>query len=547
MFKNLSIQEKSIIFTCLFSTILITPSFSYDAFNLPKFAALVFFGIILTCFLVSQTIKNSRKSELIIYGVCFFFIFWSLLSLFFSGIEIAEGFFGAAGRNTGFLTYFCLNMVLIATVRFANVEFIPNLISVLKFSGLLAVFYGFLQSIGADPNNWNFPDNKVFGYFGNPNFQSSFLGITGIVFVSEMLKKNVHVLRIVINSLVITSIIYVINKSDSKQGFFVLLAGSLIVFYCWLKTKPNLRILLISYLSIMICSGVVLFFDIFRLAPWKSILYEESISYRGDFWRAAWNMSLANPIIGVGFDGYRDNYRIFRDQVAADRPIANTFVDSAHNVLLDILSSGGFPLLIAYLLLMGLTIFYGLKQLNQSKDFDYAYAILLGCWVGYTLQSLISINNIGLAIWGWVLTGSILSYNKITSSSKNTSMISTPKEILISAIGSILAICLFIPPLIADSKFVLSIRTAKVENIQEAIETWPHSVTRINSVIQLFRDNNFEDNALEIARKSIKRYPYNFEVWENLFLLKNSSTYEKELAYKKMKFLDPYFNKYMAP
>ena len=258
MFKSLSIQERSIILACLFSTILMTPSFSYDAFNLPKFASLVFFGIILTCLLIGQTFKNSKKSELMIYGVSIFFVFWSSLSLLFSGIEITEGFFGAAGRNTGFLTYFCLNIILIATIRFAKIDFIPQLILVLKLSGLLAVFYGFLQSIDADPNNWNFPDNKVFGYFGNPNFQSSFLGITGIVFISEMLKKNAHTFRIIANGLAITSIIYVISESESKQGFLVLLAGSFVVFYCWLKTKHNLRILLISYLTIIICSGIAL-------------------------------------------------------------------------------------------------------------------------------------------------------------------------------------------------------------------------------------------------------------------------------------------------
>jgi hypothetical protein len=56
-----------------------TPSFSYDAFNLPKFASLVFFGIILTCLLIGQTFKNSKKSELMIYGVSIFFVFWTEL------------------------------------------------------------------------------------------------------------------------------------------------------------------------------------------------------------------------------------------------------------------------------------------------------------------------------------------------------------------------------------------------------------------------------------------------------------------------------------
>jgi O-antigen ligase len=101
--------------------------------------------------------------------------------------------------------------------------------------------------------------------------------------------------------------------------------------------------------------------DMLQKSPWAPFIYKSSITYRGDFWRAGWNMTLDNPLLGVGFDGFRDNYRLHQDLDTALRPIPDAVVDSAHNVFLDISTAGGFPLLFVYIIL----IFY--KCLTTNK------------------------------------------------------------------------------------------------------------------------------------------------------------------------------------
>jgi O-antigen ligase len=67
-------------------------------------------------------------------------------------------------------------------------------------------------------------------------------------------------------------------------------------------------------------------------------------------------MTLDHPFFGVGFDGFRDHYNQSRDLITALRPGSEAITDSAHNIFLDMSSSGGFLLLIIYTFLICLSI-----------------------------------------------------------------------------------------------------------------------------------------------------------------------------------------------
>ena len=101
----------------------------------------------------------------------------------------------------------------------------------------------------------------------------------------------------------------------------------------------------------MFTGSILVVLDILQKSPWTPILYKESVALRGDFWRTGWNITKDNPFFGVGFDGYRDSFRLYRDQIATNRAPDST-ISSAHNVFLDISSGGGLVLLVFYLLII---------------------------------------------------------------------------------------------------------------------------------------------------------------------------------------------------
>ena len=153
---------------------------------------------------------------------------------------ISEILFGVMGRNTGLLTYISLLLTMLFAVITKNNTSIPNLIITLLFCGLISAIYGLIQSFELDPLEWINPYSPVFGFFGNPNFQASFMGISATAALAYCLQKNKWNLWKSIWLSYIPLSLYVVYASKSQQGYLVFAAGASVVIYLWIKSFSNL-------------------------------------------------------------------------------------------------------------------------------------------------------------------------------------------------------------------------------------------------------------------------------------------------------------------
>ena len=294
------------------------------------------------------------------------------------------------------------------------------------------------------------------------------------------------------------------------------------------------------YLFLGFIGALSVLLDILQKSPWQSVLYKPSVTFRGDFWRTGWNITQDNPIFGVGLDGYRDSYRLYRDQIAAERN-PSAMVDSAHNVFLDISSGGGFPLLIIYCGLIFLVLISIFRVVRREKEFNYSFAGIAGAWVAYLAQSVISINQIGLAIWGWVLSGVIIGYEIKTRNFAPSAVVRTPAmERVAIYLGVIIGLAVSLPLVLADGQFRSTVKAGDVIKIEQNLERWPESVIRMNVATQIFIDGGFENRALTISQKAVNLNPINFEAWEKIYLNPDSDENTKAQALSKMRELDPF-------
>lgn len=367
-------HDKLIFWSLIFTTLAITPFFSYDPINIIKLVFLSFFGLI-AFFLVifnSKILKSFLGRKLV---VIYFFIFWLITSLFFSGFGILEGFFGVAGRQTGVLAYLALASLFLFVILTGTRELFERIIKVVWITSVASIIYGVIQAFGADPFNWVNPYSPVFGFFGNPNFQSSFIAMTAAAVSGYTLYENSTMKVRISGILVLLISTVIIFETESKQGYLVLFAGLAVMSYLWIRSNERIRKFSSLFLSFQVFTIIIVLLDIFQKTPWRSILYEESISIRGDLWRAAWRMTIDHPLTGVGIDGYRDSYRLFRDEVTAGRTSGYATVESAHNVFLDIASGGGLPLLLAYLLIMIVVIRSSTIVVKRNSSFRPSF-----CW-----------------------------------------------------------------------------------------------------------------------------------------------------------------------
>ena len=524
--------------TPLVVTVFVTPINSYDPINLPRFFILIICAsiLLLLFFQNRRGLMDSRYRILIQLSSAF--IIWTLISFFFSKSNLLESLFGVTGRQTGVLIYLAFMVVMISAVFSGGIRFSNSLLKVLLISGYINASYGLIQSFGLDPLDWINPYSPVFGLFGNPNFHASFMGITATAALAAVSGKQASRRVRLISFFYIALAIYNIFESKSQQGFLVVAVGYSVVLFLWLRQSRYI-ILKKIYLPLWIIGGVGVVLDILQKAPWPSILYKESVSLRGDFWRAGWQMSLDNPVFGVGLDGYRDQYRLYRDQIATNRD-PMTMVDSAHNVFIDISSGAGFPLLIIYLLLISYTLISAFKVIQRMDHFEPLFAGTLGCWLAYLAQSLISINQIALAVWGWVLMGAIIGYEintRVTDFKINIQRNKSSTRAVL--IGAVVGAIIVAPAFLADVQFRSTIKSGDVIKIQQSVEKWPQSVIRMSLAAKILREGGFPDQALDISTQAVEKFPENFEAWQELVVNPKVSESLKAKALLIMQQLDP--------
>jgi tetratricopeptide (TPR) repeat protein len=143
--------------------------------------------------------------------------------------------------------------------------------------------------------------------------------------------------------------------------------------------------------------------------PLVDMLYKNSISIRGYYWRAGISMLRDHLLTGVGLDRYGSYFKEYREPKYA---LVNGFTltsNNAHNTFIQFFATGGLILGVSYLILTLYILKTGLLLVKRYEGENRKIILsILSAWVGFQSQSIISIDNIGISIWGWVLGGTIL-------------------------------------------------------------------------------------------------------------------------------------------
>lgn len=534
---------KSIYFALFMVTLLVTPWMNLDAINVPKFFVLTSMAVLIMGVLVGDLKKlfNSKFRATIVLSMLFQVLL--LASAFLNSMNLQQ-FYGVYGRNTGLLCYFSFTVLLMVSAIVGKASFGRRILFLLIVTSAFNLVYGIFQFLDLDPVDWANPYNPIVGTLGNPNFVSAFYGMGAIATLAILLGPTTGALKLVLGVLTI-SLLSISYISDAIQGLAVFLLGASVILYFRFIHSLNVFIRIIFF-SVVVSGLVAGILGALQIGPLRTFLYQDSIMYRGDYWRAGWSMTLQNPIFGVGIDGYGDWYRFFRTQEAAFRRGPDVVSNSAHNVFLDISSGAGLPVLFLYILVLGLIARCGLRIMLREISYDPIGVGLFACWVGYIAQSAISINQIGLAIWGWVLSGSIIGYyvygsrSDFIRSTIERKPVMAPQKVIGAAIGITVGVLVSLPPLYQDAKFRSALEKADGAAIREAALIWPKGTYYLDYASQLFLENKLDELALELTEESIDINPRNYFAWS--LLLRNStvSASEKASAESAMRELDPF-------
>ena len=538
-----------VLATSIAVSLFISPANSIDPMNLPKLALLSIFGFLAGGFAFARVgFFKERKARAFVVLI-FLFLFQLFIVFLFDKRDFAFKFYGTSNRNTGTLAYTALAFLMLASAVSASRKVLQRYSVSLVVAGSILGLYGILQSRGIDFYEFNnIYATNVFGTFGNPNFQSAFMGITGTValtWVCFSQANNVIRLGLI---LFVGLALYNISLS-SEQGYLTLLAGFTSAAVIFLLSK-NQRIFGYSVLGLGGIGGLLVLVGIFNEGPVAEVIYKSSLQARSFYWEAAVRMMIDQPLFGVGMDGFGDWYRRSRTQETADFNAGIT-ADTAHNIPLDIGSGGGIPLLLIYLALVVLALLSIIKILKRTTSFDLVFTSIAAAWFAYQAQSLISINQLGIGVWGWSLTGLLIGYELQTREpagpAQDKPKSKTIRKEQISAIAVVtsfifggLGLAAGIPPYLAADKFYKALQSGDALKIQPAAYLKPNERSRYLYVANIMIANKLDDRAIQVLSDASLIYPDSFDLWQLWSTIPTATPDQIARAKSEMKRLDPF-------
>ena len=381
----------------------------YDPFNSAKLILLLvidgwLLGHLINSYRLRPIVKRSNEFNMTI--LLLGFIASLLISLMQTDVLLV-GLIGETQRRGGFLSYIGLSVIFLYAVRSINFSNIMRVYKIGIVTGALLSAYGVLQISGRDFVAWDNPYSSMISTLGNPNFASATLAILSLIGLSGILVKNLHIffkaLGIVLTVLALIAIVI----SGSRQGLLVIFFSS--VFYLSVYSYIRSRKLGILVVGFSVVGAILAILGMLQKGPLVSLLYKDSVSVRGYYWRAGIEMFKDSPLTGVGVDRYGAFFKQFRE---VGYPLKYGFEitsSNAHNTFIQIFAMAGFFAGIFYLSLIVYVFLSGLRLLKQCQPNEKTIVLgLLSAWLGFQAQSLISIDNLGISVWGWLLAGSIL-------------------------------------------------------------------------------------------------------------------------------------------
>ena len=538
--------------TALLATVMVMPWAAYDPINVPKLAVISVGGFMALGALLANRAEFMKKQYrlVLIFGLAF--VIDLTIVLVVSGTNFYQEFFGTFGRATGYVAYVALASLLMVAAVTASTFALKRFSWSLLAAGLISIAYGILQALKLDPIDWVNQYTPVIGFLGNPNFQSSFVGFSGVMVFALLISKDVKALVRGGYVVYLVAAAYVIKETASQQGFLVLVGGIGVVAFIWIS-KSKFKVLTIPSLLAGLVGVVLVTLGSLNSGPLASVLYKASVTYRGDYWRAGWKMSMEHPFFGVGLDSFGDWYRRARTVEATLRRGPDVVSNAAHNVLLDLSSNGGFPLLIIYLFMMFLVVAAAIKVVKRNSGFDPVFAGLVAVWIAYQAQSIISLNQLGLAVWGWIISGLIIGYEintrevevvqKQGPKGKSASAMAAQKVMPATAVGifvgMLAGLALGVPTLNTASKYKTGLESGDAVTVQKIASIWPQDASRSAQIALILNENKLPEQALAVVQDAKGKFPDSYDVWKVLASLSNAPAEDIAAAKAQMKRLDP--------
>ncbi len=143
-------------------SLVVTPWFNKESITIPKFILLT----IVTSYLVPSLFQENKlliksKTIKVVLILQFLIIVQLVLVVAISPAPLEQQIFGRSGRLLGFITYLCLIILFIASIRYINILKNMFILKTFTLVGCIIAIYAIMQSFGFDFMRWDTRTNAV--------------------------------------------------------------------------------------------------------------------------------------------------------------------------------------------------------------------------------------------------------------------------------------------------------------------------------------------------------------------------------------------------
>lgn len=305
--------------------------------------------------------------------------------------------FGQLGRFQGLIPYVVIILfgILIADAFGGRAQ---RLAEALVLSAAIMSLYHLLQFFGLDP----FPlasegagNRAARGTMGNTNFAGGFLAIALPVAVGQLLANDSEREKAGIALALIVAGLVVTFSQGAYAGALAGVAVSTGILFTSKWRFARWAGFALAGLVAAVAVGSILASIVKPGHPRIPLTIQD----RGRYWEQAGSMFAESPLIGRGPNAFAVEATQYRPARDATQAAAFDVADDPHSVFLAMLTSAGILGGLGYLVAMGWLLRRGL----QIPPDNVLAVSFFGGGVAYFVQSLASIDEVGLRVAFWIV------------------------------------------------------------------------------------------------------------------------------------------------
>ena len=396
------------------TVLLIIPSFD-DPINIPKVMALVIFAFtsaVLYLALRKRTPKKIETRASRIYLALYILLAISMLASGFLGSQnYIQILFGTTGRNNGLIYYLSALVIVLVILRLmVGVREIEYVHRILIWTSLPFAIYSSMQFLDLDPVAWSNPYSRVIGTLGNPNFSASALAIFSVFWLYMFFRSSSKNLALKTSMLIASLIMAFLSWStESLQGLVVIGLGFAFVGYIQIRQRSSNNAIPVIFFGVTALGLVISFASFLGFGPLGNLLEQYTLKLRGWYALIGLRAMIDSPWTGVGVDSYIHTFRSTRGDEFVSQYGATLANNNAHSTPAQVGATFGVIVFLLYCLIHLLVLYRAIQIVNSRPENQNHLKGIAILWILVFLQSVLSIEIIGLGVMNWVLGALILS------------------------------------------------------------------------------------------------------------------------------------------